>query len=126
MQDCQTPCLVKVFEDFDSSYDGCVRSTTPYPLFRRVLRALRLKRGWTQEQLAERARCDYKYLQLVELGRTGMPSLDLVERVAKALGTKAWVLLCDDRELIETSTGLQAAELAKSPRRPGRPKTGAN
>ncbi len=80
-----------------------------------------MKRGWTQEQLAERARCDYKYLQLVELGRTGMPSLDLVDRVAKALGTKAWVLLCEDRELILTSTGLDAKDLAKTARRPGRP-----
>jgi transcriptional regulator with XRE-family HTH domain len=113
--------LVKVFEDFDSSYDGCVRSTTPYPLFRRVLRALRLKRGWTQEQLAERAKADYKYLQLVELGRTGMPSLDLVERVAKALGTKVWVLLCDDKDMIAGATGLEGKDLAKTIRRPGRP-----
>jgi transcriptional regulator with XRE-family HTH domain len=101
-----------------------VPSTTPYPLFRRVLRALRVKRGWTQEQLAERSHCDYKYLQLVELGRTGMPSLDLVERVAKALGTKAWILLCDDRELLVSSTGLEAKDLAKTNRRPGRPKNG--
>jgi transcriptional regulator with XRE-family HTH domain len=118
--------LVKVFEIFDSSYDEAVRSITPHPLFRRVVRALRVKRGWTQEQLAERARCDYKYLQLVELGGTGMPSLDLVERVAKALGTKAWVLLCDDRGLICKTTGLEAKDLIKTNRRPGRPKSETN
>lgn len=113
-----------MFTGLDSSYDVYVRSTTPYPLFRRVLRALRVKRGWTQEQLAEKAGGDYKHLQLVELGRTGMPSLDLVERVAKALGTKAWVLLCDDRDLILSATGLEARDLAKTIRRPGRPKSG--
>lgn len=111
-----------MFEDFDSSYDGLVPSITPYPLFRRIVRALRVKRGWTQEELAERAHCDYKYLQLVELGGTGSPSLDLVERVAKALGTKAWILLCDDRNLILANTGLEAKDLAKTTRRPGRPK----
>ena len=83
-----------------------------YPLFRRVLRALRVKRGWTQEQLAERARADYKYLQLVELGKTGFPSLELLERLAKTLGTKPWVLLCDDRKLILSLTGLDADDLA--------------
>ena len=115
-----------MFEDFDSSYDECVRSTIPYPLFRRVVRALRLKRGWTQEQLAERSHCDYKYLQLVELGRTGTPSLDLVERVAKALGTKPWILLCDDRQLVSDSTGLDSKELLKANRHPGRPKRGGD
>lgn len=98
-------------------------SITPYPLFRRVLRALRLKRGWTQEQLAERAHCDYKYLQLVELGRTGFPSLELVERVAKALEVKPWLLLCDDRELVCHRAGLDAKDLWKTKRSPGRPVT---
>lgn len=99
-------------------------STTSYPLFRRLLRALRIKRGWTQEQLAERARADYKYLQLVELGKTGVPSLELVERLAKALGTKSWVLLCDDRKLVLSLTELDASELApRGHRRRGRPKS---
>lgn len=83
-----------------------------YPLFRRVLRALRVKRGWTQEQLAERARADYKYLQLVELGKTGFPSLELLERLAKTLGTKPWVLMCDDRKLVLSLTGLHADDLS--------------
>lgn len=95
----------------------------PYPLFRRVVRALRLKLGWTQEQLAEKAQSDYKHLQLLELGRTGLPSLELVDRLAKALGTKSWVLLCDDRKLVSRCTGLEPSALARrGPRRPGRPR----
>ena len=99
-------------------------STASYPLFRRLLRALRVKRGWTQEQLAEKARADYKYLQLVELGKTGVPSLELVDRLAKVLGTKPWVLLCDDRKLVLSLTSVDAKELAQRshPRR-GRPKS---
>ncbi len=96
-----------------------------YPLFRRVLRALRVKRGWTQEQLAERARADYKYLQLVQLGKTGFPSLELLERLAKTLGTKPWVLLCDDRKLILSLTGLDADDLAPRAQQ-RRVKPGAN
>jgi transcriptional regulator with XRE-family HTH domain len=99
-------------------------SSTSYPLFRRLLRALRIKRGWTQEQLAEKARADYKYLQLVELGKTGVPSLELVERLAKALGTKSWVLLCDDRKLVLSLTNLDPSELAqRGQHRRGRPKS---
>ena len=98
--------------------------TTPYPLFRRTVRALRIQQGWTQEQLAERAQGDYKHLQLIEIGQTGLPSLDLVQRLARALGTKPWILLCDDRDLIVRHTGIPAAALsARGRRRPGRPKS---
>jgi DNA-binding XRE family transcriptional regulator len=93
-----------------------------YPLFRRVMRALRRQRGWTQEQLAEKAHSDYKHLQLLELGRTGTPSLELVARLARALGTKPWILLCDDIPLIARRTGLSPKALAAAGRlRPGRP-----
>ena len=98
-------------------------TVTSHPLFRRILRALRLARGWTQEQLAEKAHSDYKHLQLLELGRTGLPSLELVDRLARALGTKAWVLLCDDRKVVARLTGLDPKALAaRGPHRPGRPK----
>lgn len=99
-------------------------ASTAYPAFRRLLRALRLKRGWTQEQLAEKSQSDYKHLQMLELGRTGLPSLDLVARLGKALGTKPWVLLCDDRNLAARLTGLDPKVLiARSAIRPGRPKS---
>ena len=96
-----------------------------YPLLRRLVRALRLHHGWTQEQLAEKAHCDYKYLQLLELGRTGSPSLRLLERVARVLGVKPWVLLCEDRTLVLRLTGLEPKALApRGARRSGRPKSG--
>ena len=98
-------------------------SSAPYPLVRRLVRALRLHHGWTQEQLAEKAHCDYKHLQLLEQGHTGRPSLPLVERLARTFGLKPWVLLCDDRKLVARLTGLKPSALApRGPHRPGRPK----
>jgi hypothetical protein len=48
----------------------------------------------------------------------------LVERLAKALDTKSWVLLCDDRKLVLSLTSLDASDLAqRSHQRRGRPKS---
>ncbi|MDR2462808.1 MAG: helix-turn-helix domain-containing protein [Verrucomicrobiales bacterium] len=91
-----------------------------YPALRRLIRALRLKHGWTQEQLAERAGVDYKYYQLFELNLTAAPSLKMIERLAKIFSLKPWVLLCDQPDLIKTHTGLDYARLPAK-QRPGRP-----
>lgn len=91
------------------------------PMLRRLARALRVKRGWTQESLAERAGLDYKYYQLFEAGRTAEPSLKLVEKLAGVFGVRPWVLLCDEAALVEARAGVSAAELSAK-RGPGRPR----
>jgi len=88
---------------------------------RRLVRALRVKREWTQEQLAERAGVDYKYYQLFECALTAAPSLHFIERIAAVLGVKAWVLLCDDPALVEERTGIAPNKLP-SKTKVGRPR----
>jgi transcriptional regulator with XRE-family HTH domain len=90
-------------------------------MLRRLARALRVKRGWTQESLAERAGLDYKYYQLFEAGRTAAPSLKLVEKLAGVFGVRPWVLLCDEAGLVEARAGVTAAELSAK-HGPGRPR----
>lgn len=58
-------------------------SGTPRGLARR-LRALRERRGWTQEELAERARLSVSFVSLLERGERG-PSHDTLLQVAEAL-----------------------------------------
>jgi transcriptional regulator with XRE-family HTH domain len=70
------------------------------------VRALRERRGLTQEQLAEAASIGPRYLQEVERARTN-PSLEMLVAIADALGV-------DPRRL------LRPAELEIRP--PGRPK----
>jgi transcriptional regulator with XRE-family HTH domain len=88
---------------------------------RRLVRALRLANGWTQERFAERAGVDYKYYQLFEAGRTPEPSLKWIGAVAAALGVKPWLLLCDEPELVQARTGIPLAR-KDPPRRTGRPR----
>jgi transcriptional regulator with XRE-family HTH domain len=52
-----------------------------------VLRLLREERGWSQEQLAERADLNRSYLGEVERGRA-VPSIITVAKLAKALEVK--------------------------------------
>ena len=84
---------------------------------------MREKKRWTQEQLAEKAGCDYKYLQLFELNRTPEPSLRNIEKLATALGVPPWVLLCDEPHLVAFHTGLDQKEFTQPVvTKPGRPK----
>lgn len=48
------------------------------------VRALRRARGWTQEQLAERASLSYKFLGEIERGQ-GNPSVETLGRLGVAL-----------------------------------------
>lgn len=59
------------------------------------IREVRIKRGYTQEELAELVKTSYKYIQRIE-GKTP-PDLRVssVERIAKALNVKVSKLLCD-------------------------------
>jgi transcriptional regulator with XRE-family HTH domain len=90
-------------------------------LMRSVVRALRIRKGLTQEQLAEKAGLDYKYYQRFELGRTPPPTLTTLERLGRVLGVKPWVLLCDEEVLIAEHTGLPSLE-RRTVAKPGRPK----
>lgn len=94
-------------------------SSDSYPLMRAVVRTLRIQKGWTQERLAEEAGLDPKYYQRFELGQTSAPTVATLERLAKALGTKPWVLLCDDERLVLARTQLHS--LDRRPAKPGRP-----
>jgi transcriptional regulator with XRE-family HTH domain len=88
----------------------------------RLIRALRLKYGLTQEALAERAGLDYKYYQRLELGQTEAPMLATLDKLSRVLGTRSWVLLCDEQSLILKKTGLSPAALKVGKTSPGRPR----
>ncbi len=49
------------------------------------IREGRTARGLTQEELAHRAGLDFSYLNQIENGRRN-PSLDAIDRIARALG----------------------------------------
>src|SRR5581483_24688 len=91
-----------------------------YPLLRSFVRALRLRHGLTQEQMAEKAGLDYKYYQRFELGRTPPPTLTTLERLGRVLGVKTWVLLCDEERLVLERTGLSPVGRRRQIK-PGRP-----
>ena len=51
------------------------------------IRQLRKARGWTQQQLGERADLDYKYLGAVERGERNV-TIDNVEKLAAGFGVE--------------------------------------
>ena len=53
----------------------------------RRIRSLRQARGFTQQELGERAELSYKYLGAVERGKEN-PSLLVLERIATGLGVE--------------------------------------
>lgn len=61
--------------------------------FGEKVRALRLKRKMTQEELAEVTSIGYKYMQRIEGKNPPDIRLSTVERIAKALKTKVVNLL---------------------------------
>lgn len=60
--------------------------------FGKHLRKLREERGWTQEDLADKAGMHFTYIGQIERGLRN-PSLVNLERLAKALGINAGKLL---------------------------------
>ena len=56
------------------------------------IRALRLKRGWTQFEMSERLGIDRSYLAEVETGKIEV-CLRNVALIAQGFGLKAWQLL---------------------------------
>jgi transcriptional regulator with XRE-family HTH domain len=61
-------------------------------LFGAVVRELREARGWTQEQLAERANMNASYLGFVERG-DNVPTLTIIIQIADGLEVEAAELL---------------------------------
>jgi MerR family transcriptional regulator, light-induced transcriptional regulator len=64
------------------------------------VRELRLKKGWTQEQLAEGARVTRVCVVAVEGGKQNV-SVDIVVRLANALGVSPEALMADEHEPIQ-------------------------
>jgi len=52
----------------------------------RRLRALREAKGWSQDDLARRAKLTKPYVSMLETGVRKQPSLPTLRRLAKALG----------------------------------------
>lgn len=65
---------------------------TPIRRLTMRLRALRDKRGWSQEELAKRAGISRGYLARLETGRHD-PTLTMIEKLAKALNVPVTELL---------------------------------
>jgi transcriptional regulator with XRE-family HTH domain len=61
-------------------------------LFGAVVRELREARGWTQEDLAERADMNASYLGFVERG-DNVPTLTIIIQIAEGLGVEVPELL---------------------------------
>ena len=58
-----------------------------------VIRELREQRDLTQEELAKRAKITRSHLSLLEAGHRKNPSLDILKRLARALGVPVGALL---------------------------------
>jgi DNA-binding XRE family transcriptional regulator len=58
-----------------------------------VLRTLRDQNDMTQEDLAKRAKVARSYVALIESGRKKNPSLEILKRLARALGVPVTELL---------------------------------
>lgn len=70
------------------------RSVSALKILSSNLRRLRKERGWTQEQLAERAGLTYRHFQQIEgVDRPGL-QVATVERLAKALNVEMADLFC--------------------------------
>lgn len=61
------------------------------------VRQLRLKKGWTQEQLAERTNRHWTYIGGIERGERNV-TLQVIADIARALGVEIQALFPRERE----------------------------
>lgn len=61
------------------------------------IRQLRLKKGWTQEQLAERTNRHWTYIGGIERGERNV-TLQVIADIARALGVEIRALFPRERE----------------------------
>lgn len=64
--------------------------------FGRKVRALRMERGWTQEELASRAKKHPTYIGGIERGERN-PTLTVLADIARAFDVSLAVLMGEDR-----------------------------
>lgn len=65
---------------------------TSREIFARNLKALRLARGFTQEELAHRAGVDRTYVSALER-MVYAPTVDVIDQLAEAVGVEPWKLI---------------------------------
>ena len=58
-----------------------------------MLKALREERGWSQAQLGQKADVTAAYVTQLETGKKKNPSLEVLKRLARALGVPVTELL---------------------------------
>ena len=58
-----------------------------------MIKSLRIERGLTQAQVAQKVGVTKNYITMLERGQRKNPSLDIVKKIAKALGVPAGKLL---------------------------------
>ena len=85
--------------------------------FKRRLRELRVKCGWTQEQAAEACGLGYKVYQLYELGIKQNPGLLNLEKIAHGFGIGIHELLSPDFPKLP----VMKPPAKKSASKPGKP-----
>lgn len=71
-------------------------------IVRENIKSLRKKLGWSQELLAEKTGVSAPYITQIEVGKR-TPSLDIVEKLATALGVEYRVLFDPQRPAETTS-----------------------
>jgi len=72
---------------------------------RKNVKRLRVAKGLTQQELAERAGIDYKYAQRIEAGHWPGLNLRTIEKLAQGLGVPPWQLLMERRRGVRKKAG---------------------
>jgi len=91
-----TEDIISEFDSREPGFAARVQARVEQLEVARRVRALREKRGLTQGQLAERAGTGQAAIARIESGRT-VPKLDLLSRIAGALGARLDVRLVATR-----------------------------
>ena len=72
-------------------------------LLKTNIRKFRTALGWSQEKLAEKAEISPSYVTQIELGNRS-PSIDIIERIAIALGIEYRMLFTPDALIGDTAS----------------------
>ncbi len=75
----------------------------PDEAFGKILKKVRLEKGFTQERLAQESDCHTTYISQIERGLKN-PSILVVFRIAQALGIQPHTLILSTEEEIDKSS----------------------